>query len=421
MLRTYRCVTLALALMLGFQPIISGAHGPTWRIVPPNDQGNASARNPCISGDGRYVAFSSYASNYVPNDTNETGDVFVYDRLDRTFQLASQSSTGELGDDWSGSPSISEHGRYVAFESHASTFAPAWKSYVADVFVRDMKEGTTILVSTNMHGERGNSVSQGGLQISAGGRHVAFASSASDLVLDDTNNAVDVFVRDLVEGVTTRVSMSPSGTQMREDSYSPSISADGRYVAFCVRSEYYVHDCAAHATTRIPSAGGHGGGSPDVSPDGRYIAFLQYGPSYVPNPYRLMLYDIEEGTVRAALSGLNPYPMPQQVALSWDGRYVALASGAPDLVQEDTNEWSDVFILDTVEGVIRRISQAFDGGDANGDSSSPSISYDGATATYLSDANNLVTVDTNAEADVFLWSDVADGHSLFLPLILRGD
>src|SRR5690606_534630 len=193
--------------------------------------GYGSASNPSISADGRYVSFDSGSTNLVNGDTNGRSDVFVHDRLTGNTSRVSVNSAGVQGDGDSGVSSISADGRYVAFASAATNLVAGDTNIESDVFVHDRLTGNTTRVSVSTGGVEGNSGS-GGPSISADGRYVAFASTASNLVLSDYNTEVDVFVRDRLKGTTALVSQSSTGTTGNRGSYSPSISADGRYIVF---------------------------------------------------------------------------------------------------------------------------------------------------------------------------------------------
>jgi Tol biopolymer transport system component len=198
-------------------------------------QANSDSYGPSVSADGRYVAFSSGSSNLVPGDTSGYFDVFVRDRLTGTTEWVSLSSSGQQGDENSGIDgcSISADGRFVAFYSCAHNLVPGDTNQLPDVFVRDRQLGGTELVSISSAGEQGNSYSGlYGCCISADGRFVAFDSDASNLELGDTNEELDVFVRDRLMGMTERVSISSTSAQANDGSYRPCISADGRFVAF---------------------------------------------------------------------------------------------------------------------------------------------------------------------------------------------
>jgi len=194
-------------------------------------QGNGGSVSPSISADGRYVAFVSFASDLVAGDTNGTWDVFVRDTQTGTTTLVSMNTDGTSGSKSSNNPSISSDGRYVAFTSNASDLVAGDTNGLTDVFVRELQAGTTTLISLNTAGTSGNSDSYEPT-ISADGRYIAFSSSASDLVVGDNNGSGHIFVRDLQAGTTILVSKRTDNTPAVGMSYSPSISADGRYVAF---------------------------------------------------------------------------------------------------------------------------------------------------------------------------------------------
>jgi hypothetical protein len=220
--------------------------GATERVSVDSDgnQGNRASRSPSISGDGRYVAVWSWASNLVPGDTNTSTDVFVHDRQTRATARVSVDSAGSQGNSDSYPPSVSADGRYVAFYSEASNLVPDDTNGYLDVFVHDRQTGATERLSVDSGGNQGNGESEYPA-ISADGRYVAFDSGASNLVPGDTNyscdndnddvyddNCSDVFVHDRQTGATERVSVDSAGSQGNANSIVPAISVDARYVAF---------------------------------------------------------------------------------------------------------------------------------------------------------------------------------------------
>jgi Tol biopolymer transport system component len=244
---------------------------------------------PAISADGRYVAYDSYATNLVPGDTNGWPDVFVHDTVSGTTTRVSVSSAGEQGNRDSYLGAISADGRYVAFESWSSNLVPGDTNGVEDRFVRDTVTNTTTRVV----------VGGGSVALSADGRYVAFDSEEHDLVPGDTNGVRDVFVLDTVAKTTARASVSSTGVQGIWESYDPAISADGRYVAFTsgaynlvaddtnTRGDVFVRDTVAKTTTRVSlgAAGQQGNGNssqPSISADGRYVAFTADASNLVP-------------------------------------------------------------------------------------------------------------------------------------------
>ncbi len=390
-------------------------------------QGNAESGTftPSISANGRYVAFDSTASNLVSGDTNGISDVFARDRkLHKTVRV-SVGPGGAQGNNLSGNPSISANGRYVAFDSTASNLVSGDINGFSDVFVRDRKLHKTFLVSIGPAGAQGNNDSFTPA-ISANGRYVAFVSVASNLVSGDSNSSSDVFVRDLKLHKTYRVSVGPAGLQ--GDSYSdePSISADGRYVAF--RSfaanlvsgdsngylDVFVRDRKLHKTVRVSvdSAGLQGNSfsdSPSISANGRYVAFRSFASNLVPgdsNGYpdvfvrdRKLHTTVRASVGPAAAQGNADSSDP---SISADGRYVAFDSAAANLVSGDSNGFTDVFVRDRTLHKTLLVSVDSAGVQGNSDSFTPSISADGRFVGFDSNASDLVAGDSNASQDVFV-------------------
>ena len=189
-----------------------------------------------ISARGRFVAFSSYASNLVPGDTNGFADVFVRDRKNGTTERVSVSSRGAQGDGRSDGGWITGDGRFVAFYSEAANLVPGDTDGVGDIFVRDRQNGTTERVSVSSHGRQANDASYlaaANRVIALDGRFVVFESDATNLVPGDTNRRRDIFVRDRELGTTERVSVASSGVQADgESSWGVISGGNGLFVAF---------------------------------------------------------------------------------------------------------------------------------------------------------------------------------------------
>jgi Tol biopolymer transport system component len=216
--------------------------------VPPGGGfGNDDSYGWSISADGRYVAFLSFATNMVANDTNGAADVFVRDRQAGTTQLVSVAVSGGVGNGSSAYPVLSADGRYVVFVSNASNLVAADTNGTSDVFVRDLQNGTTELVSVSTAGAQGNGGSFFPPSISSDGRFVVFSSSASNLVVGDVNGFGDVFLRDRQARTTTLVSASTAGASGNATSGSfifnqdieASISPGGRYIAFASQASNF--------------------------------------------------------------------------------------------------------------------------------------------------------------------------------------
>jgi Ca2+-binding RTX toxin-like protein len=256
------------------------------------NQANSGSYTASISADGRFVAFESDASNLVPGDTNRRQDIFVRDTLTNTTTRVFADSAGNQGNEDSYSPSISADGRFVAFSSDASNLVPGDTNDGRDIFVGDRLTNTTTRVSVDSAGNQGN-FDSGNPSISADGRFVAFESFASNIVPEDTNNSFDIFVRDTLTNTTTRVSLDSAGNQANSASNRPSISADGRFVAFSSRAsnivpgdtntnpDIFVRDTLTNTTTRVSvdSAGNQTNSlsdNPSISADGRFVAFSSF-------------------------------------------------------------------------------------------------------------------------------------------------
>jgi Tol biopolymer transport system component len=193
-------------------------------------QANGNSGPTSLSADGRYVAFQSNAPNLVAGDTNNTQDVFVHDNLSGDTQRLSVNSAGGQANDGSYAPRLSADGRYVAFSSFATKLVPGDTNGQPDIFVHDRQTGETRRVSVSSYGGQANSGS-GYQTISADGRYVGFASFATNLVAGDTRGS-QAYVHDLQTGATRRVSVNNAGVAANGDSYNTTLSADGRYVAF---------------------------------------------------------------------------------------------------------------------------------------------------------------------------------------------
>jgi Putative Ig domain/Fibronectin type III domain/WD40-like Beta Propeller Repeat len=405
-------------------------------IATDGTQGNGYSCCSAISADGRYVAFRSDASNLVAGDTNGFGDEFVRDTTTGATTRVSVATDGTQANEHSHGSALSADGRYVSFASMASNLVAGDTNAASDVFVRDQVAGTTTRVSVASDGTQGNGSSgSGGSAISANGRYVAFVSYASNLVAGDTNGSPDVFVHDMVTGATTRVSVASDGTQANDYSWNvPAISADGRYVAFYSSAsnlvvgdtnnstDVFVHDTVAGTTTRVSTATGgtqanNNSRSVAISADGNYVAFASDASNLVAgdtnNATDVFMHDMATGaTTRVSVAtggtqanntsdGSTNSENPPSI--SADGRYIAFHSDASNLVAGDTNGQTDVFVRDQVAGTTTRVSLASDGSQAaGGPSYAPAISADGSYLTFTSLASNLVAGDTNGTYDTFV-------------------
>jgi Tol biopolymer transport system component len=393
-----------------------------------------------VSADGRSVAFSSMAPNLVPGANAEcvnrrsgrqTCFVFVRDRVAGATSRVSVGAAGEKANGDSGLPAVSASGRFVAFESAASNLVPGDTNGASDVFVHDRATGATTRVSVTSGGAQANGGSFDPA-ISADGRFVAFNSDASKLVSGDTNGKFDVFVHDRVARRTTLVSGGGRPSPNSFDAGEPSISASGRFVAF-VSDAYttgemnvFVRDRSAGKTTLVSASrrgrpGNDWSFAPSISANGRFVAFSVATDLVAPemgSGSDVFVRDLAAKTttlVSVSTSGKAGNDESGAPAISANGRFVAFSSHASDLVAGDTNRcqkgrsgytncW-DVFVRDLVLGRTTRVSVSSSGAQANGISEpqlEPAISADGRFVVFSSKASNLVRGDTNRSWDVFL-------------------
>jgi hypothetical protein len=339
-------------------------------------QANGNSWDVAISADGRYIAFTSEASNLVAGDTNGTIDVFVHDRWSGETRRVSVSSSGAQANGDNYDLSISADGRYVDFSSYATDLVAGDTNGRIDVFVHDLQSGETQRMSISSAGTEGNRESYSG-RISADGRYLCFASRSSNLVAGDTNSAVDVFVHDIQSGDTRRVSVSSSGAEANSDSRAGcAVSGDGRYVAFSsyarnlvaddtnTSADVFVHDLQSGETQRVSvkSSGAQitsDSDGPAISDDGRYVSFVSYASSLVAgdtNALRdVFVHDRQSGETRrvsVSIAGGQADGDSVAGAISAGGRYVSFTSNAPNLVAGDANNDLDVFVHDLADSPL---------------------------------------------------------------------
>jgi Tol biopolymer transport system component len=359
-----------------------------------------------VSGNGRFVGFLSKAFNLVPGDTNQKEDVFVHDRVTGATERVSLTPAGGQFPDLSGKPSLSDDGSLVAFMGRLADdddvwvrdrisgttqpISPAtplngrcfdpmlsgdgrWVAFVNNngesqqVYVYDRVLLSLELVSKATNGEPGNEPSYAP-SISRNGRWVAFAANASNLVPNDSNEKIDVFLHDRQTGATTRVSLSAGGNEGNDDSIDAAIAADGRWIAFSSKAENLVP--------------GDDNGKSDV-----------------------FVVDTQTGAIQRV--SVNPQGgevdkeswLPR---LSADGSYVVFSSLSDDLVSGDSNGKEDVFRRDLVTGVTIRVSLGLGSTNPNEFSTAPALANDAPVVAYTSKASNLVPSDDNDKEDVFV-------------------
>jgi len=412
--------------------------------IPSKGGGNSDSLGSVISSDGRFVLFLSTASNLSTNDDDGSRfvDVFLRDRTNQTTTLVSVNRTGVGGGDGhSVSPVISADGRYVAFESEASNLVASDTNGVSDVYVRDLQAGTTTLLSANRSATgAGNGASTSPL-ISADGRYVAFVSAASDLVANDTNAALDVFVRDLQTETTTLASVRADGnTGGNGDSDSPALTPDGRWLAFSSKAtdlvagvtnnqgEIYVRDLSSGGTTIWASANSAAimqtvatgstrpinSFNPVIGADGKFAAFKSFGAARL-----LLRHNLQTGATDLVSTNAAGNASSGSDAsgpdLTPDGRFIAFTE-----TTEPSGIYSAVYLWDAQSGTKTLVSANLTGTiSTNTRSDTPAISADGRFVAFLSDAPDLATNATDGSSQVFL-RDTVSGTTRLVSVDRKG-
>lgn len=424
---------LALALVLAGLVVPSASAYPRpamtelVSVATDGSSADADASNPSMSADGRYLALASGATNLVEGSLGNLFDVYVRDRLTDETELVSIGNDGEPREGWSLEPDISGDGRYVAFTTTVA-FDGRDKNQTWDVYVRDRDGGTTTLATLS---STGKPIDWGASdpEISDDGRIVSFASGFPEVVTNDTNSTFDVFARDLVAGTTELLSIGTNGTQLPTETYWHEMSADGRYVTLdniapvpetdglAANWQVFVRDRVAGTTELVSIAddGTRGNATSyesNISADGMVVSFASYASNLVPgsanvgSPEVYVRDRVRRTTERVCVAhdGSDPDGSCFTSALSPDGRYVAFDSQATNLVPGDTNGESDLFLYDRLAGTMERVSVASDGTQATGHAyaGGPGISRGGEVVSFVTDADALELGDTDGNIDVFV-------------------
>jgi len=404
--------------------------------------GNTSSGRPVLSSNGRYLAFASLASNLSPGDTASSQDIFVVDRLTHQIDNVHFNLNHEPANNaayWISS--ITPDGRFVFFTSLATNLVPGSPSN-AQAFLLDRQSQTIELVGIGLNGAQPNNncFSQG---MTPDGRYVTFYSNATNLVADDTNNQWDVFRRDRSTGQTIRCSVGMNGAQPNGASgldFNPQtlqisprqvvISEDGNLVAFASNAsnlvandtnnarDIFVFNCSLSLTERIsvnssgqqangPSAfaastESYNGHSIDMTPDGRFVAFDSRASNLVATDpdgtsMNVFIRDRVAGTtIRVPINAISPGSVITHPALSNDGRYLVLTTqnviGIPGQI---VGSLQDYVWCDLLTGEIRLVNANVQGQGAGSNSSffygGPATDWEGRFVAFPLQAANLVS------------------------------
>ena len=375
------------------------------------------------SADGRYVAFTSEASNLVSGDTNGMRDVFVHDRNTGITERVSVTSSGGQAvvcannPGGSSHPSISADGRYVAFQSDSCNLVPNdINGEVPDIFLHDRLTGVTELVSFSENGEQ-RTYGSGRPSMSADGRFITYGTN-------------QIYLYDRMANVTVRASRSPTGKLADNTSFYPTISADGRFVAYisyatnldanCTFStQIFVFDRVTSVNECVSKSTGEEQGNdfsdhPSINGDGRFVAFVSDATNLVAIDLNgdapdMFVHDRLTGVTElvskssSGEQGNNTGSVTNEVAISADGRFVTFENHSTNLVPGVRDRGPRIYVHDRSAGLTELVSVSTTGEAAFG--AAPSISADGEFIVFKSFADNLVAGDSNGLLDVFISSN----------------
>ena len=380
-----------------------------------NVANNTSSAPPAISGDGRYVAFDSRATNLVSGDTNGLPDVFVRDTTNDATTRISVSSSGTQSDGVSTDPRISYDGRYVVFDSGADNLVSGVNNGYSHIYIHDTQAGTTSVVDTSSTGLVANSDSQSP-DVSADGRYVVFMSWASNLVSGinpSTAGGQQIFIKDMKTGSIQALSINSSNAAGNSTSYLPRIDCGGSVVVFeseasnLVSGQTNSEDIfidqlgwSGNLLTDITLSANHSSGdydgtngNPSISCNGNYVAYSSSATNIVSgvsnsadNVYEYNRLTQANTLVSVSTSGAQATTSSTNVSanMSDDGRYVVFQSDASNLDSLTGNHGSqgpNAYLRDingqTTQILSRNASYAV------GFTNTPNISADGSYVTYI--------------------------------------
>ncbi len=415
---------------------------------------DGASRGSVMSADGRYVVFHSEATTLDARDPDVTADVYVRDRLTGTTILLSINNDGDKGNFDSFWPAISGNGRFVVFSSFASNLVPGDTNNTSDVFLVDRdadsngvfdEAGGVLLqrVSRAGDGSQANAFSAEAT-ISADGRYVAFASDADNLAPDDTNLVSDIFLYEVATGAVERASVGGNGAQANDMSYEPFLSSDGRYATFLSSADniasgdnngvywrgadIFVRDRIARSTVliSISTSGAGGNGRSEqaaMSSDGRYVVFVSGSDNLVPNDINgaadIFLHDRDidgngvfdeagrSSTERISI-GLDDSEWP---SISDDGRYVAFQSRAT--ASRDSSPVWNVFVRDRSARLTTPVRVVGDASTDMEDSIWPSINGNGRYVAFSADTAKSSGGEADDMIGIFIY-DLAGGDPVHL-------
>ncbi len=404
-----------------------------------------------VSANGRYVAFDSTAVDLVAGDTNGVRDIFVYDRQTDTTTRVSVSSSSVQANGRSIVSDISDDGRYIVFSSRATNLtSDTYPALIVDpnnpptlvqpqqIFLRDTVNNTTTLISkagglaSSTAAANSESITP---MISTNSQYVIYSSIATDLLPGDTDSFSDIYRYDILSGTTTLVSVNNSGAKGNAKSLEPTISGDGQLVAFSSDAsnlggpandqnrDVFLRNISAGTTTPVTLGGTAASGftdsqEPIVSEDGSFIVFESFREDLVASDNNgirdIFGYDVQTGAyslLTLSSDNIQTNDISHEPGVSSDGRFVIFESSATNLVSGDTNGVADVFVRDRKLGKTMRVSVDVNGINTGTNiSEKPDISSNGRFIVFAT--RNVLTPDDSAILEDIYFSDRARRHDL---------
>ena len=366
--------------------------------------------SPKLSGDGMLLSFQS-KNPFEPNADSNYYNVYLVDRYNSVISLISAPITplNETANNSSFPLDISSDGEIITFQSRASNIVANDNNSMDDIFAYFQSTGEISRISVSNFGDEANGASRGG-EISGNGKYITFYSLANNLVENDNNNHNDIFIYDIETSQVSLIDPSISDIGTLKDSLAPSISYDGRFIAFMAKpvlsntSAYmvFLHDRFTNTTNKVSPSELEDGTpapstqSPKISDNAKFV--------YYPLGNDIYKYNIDSDTteiITTSIDGKSTNGYSSSPSLSADGRFALYTSSASNLTENDTNGLNDIFIYDSETKETLMVNIGIAGRQAKGSSYHCSISADGTTLAYASIAHNLTLDDTNEAYDIF--------------------
>jgi hypothetical protein len=418
-----RALSAALCGLLLTAPCFAGTLGLLRVTGSSGNQPSSNLLEPAIADSALVIAYSTTARNLGLDHGTGSAQIFVQDAATNALELASVSSAGQPGLGNSVQPSLSADARYVAFASFAGNLVGGPSPGMLSVYRRDRQSGTTLRV-TNGIGATANGQARFPV-LSGNGRFVAYYSSASNLVSGDSNGLADLFLTDMQSGSTERLSLADSGLQSANgalENWMPMLSADARYAVFASSStnlvttpatgsgQIYLRDRQLQRTQMLSingqgQAGSNSSDVPSISANGRYVAFRSFATNLIAGPHSgLFRLDRSSGALIAL-------PLP---ASGFACSVPAVNNlGEVSYVCSDPNSTIQAWLF-RPPATLFNLSEANTGGVSNGNvSGAHALGSGGRLMAYSSTATNIVSGDTNGFTDLFLLVDIERLSLLF--------